>query len=662
MVYYAFAAYAEAVTVCVFSLGYIYFFNLKGASKRMKQRLCLRPLALLMIFLLTFTFFTGCDSSNLPDESSSESSSESEEYSTPIVIPETEPVYFNLVENGATLYKLVCADGASDTIASAMFGLKQSLTSVTGVEFEWELDSNYWSSNMPATAYEILIGTTNRPESAEAKALIRGNDFIIYEHNNRIVILGGTDEKTAEACDYFFENYISDSGDNFTVMQGEQYINRYNYNLGIITIDGVDIMKYTVVVPKNPKTLFSYYAALNLIDYLASEAGVTLKLAYDTEAETEYEIVIGETTRVESVSASKVSLSNSQYILKKVGNSVYMYGEDYMVGGAVSDFLNNYIIAENAKEIDVTGLPTSNIAKTFTFPEKATSALILIGDGMGSEHVEYAFAGRTDTFLATYLENVGTCTTYPYGATATGKTYTDSAASATALATGYKTRNAYLGLDHNKNNIQNVRELASSLGAKTAVLTSDVITGATPAGFLCHHTSRSDTSILRNQINQVKKTDKNLLFAVSVNDNRTKLLEKTREILYTISEGNFNGNTFFAMIEEAYIDKESHSNDLTDMKMCVLRYNDIIGYCIEFVMLHPNTALVITADHECGGLIVSGNSFSYTSTNHTNAKVPVYAIGPGTEMFKDTVVDNTDIGKFLGSAYTDKTFGDPSLD
>lgn len=622
----------------------------------MHKRFHIRSLSLLLILTLLLAFITGCNTTP-PDDTTVGNTTEgitTEE--------ETEPTYLDLFVNGETPYTLICPEDPTNSVFNSMIKLQTAITELTGVELEFTTDFyNPFSETLPETAYEILIGSTNRLEAKEARAMIREKDFIIYEKNNRIVILGGNDAATAEAVAYFIENYLIEEKQNIVIKQGEKFISRYNYDLGVISIDGVDLMNYQIVVPKNPETLFPYFAALNLMDYLSTEAGIELPLVYDDAVQTNYEIVIGETNRPESKSAMQTPLADNQYILKQVDSSLYMYGKDYMVGGAVSKFINGYILPANElnnNEIDITGIPTSNLAEVFTFPKKATSALILIGDGMGQNHVDSTFKNRKDTFLAEYLENIGVCTTYQYGNNEYASSYTDSAASATALATGYKTKNSYLGVDHKNQRLLNVRELASQMGAATAVLTSDVITGATPAGFLCHWNSRKATATLQSQINSVLKSDKNLLFATSVNDNRNQLLPETREILYTIADAS---TTFFAMIEEAHIDKESHNNKLASAQACVLRYNDIIGYCIQFVMLHPETALVITADHECGGLTIDGGNFSYTSGNHTNTKVPVYALGPGTEIFKGVKVDNTDIGKFLGSVYTSAPFGDQTI-
>ena len=110
---------------------------------------------------------------------------------------------------------------------------------------------------------------------------------------------------------------------------------------------------------------------------------------------------------------------------------------------------------------------------------------------------------------------------------------------------------------------------------------------------------------------------------------------------------------------EAYIDKRSHNNDLQATIEMTARYNKLIAYVVRFTLCHPDTALIITADHETGGLMLNKNTGKYvfTSTNHTNSDVPVYAIGDGTEVFKDKKVDNTEIAKFIGEIFGDKNIG-----
>ena len=142
-----------------------------------------------------------------------------------------------------------------------------------------------------------------------------------------------------------------------------------------------------------------------------------------------------------------------------------------------------------------------------------------------------------------------------------------------------------------------------------------------------------------------------------------KLIDETRSALQTISEGD---NTFFAMIEEAYIDKHAHNIRVPDVIHTVTRYNESIAYAVQFILCHPGTALIITADHETGGIVESpGSQYGYvwtshtsaTYTEHTNKNVPLYAVGPETEYFNGKDTENIDIAKFIAKIYGATAFG-----
>ena len=102
------------------------------------------------------------------------------------------------------------------------------------------------------------------------------------------------------------------------------------------------------------------------------------------------------------------------------------------------------------------------------------------------------------------------------------------------------------------------------------------------------------------------------------------------------------------------------------MQDCVVRYNDCIAYVIAFVMLHPYTALIITADHETGGLEKQQdgsykftNNTSSTYWQHTNNNAPIFALGYGVEKLvkAGTVTDNTLVAKHIASIFGDNSFG-----
>ena len=199
--------------------------------------------------------------------------------------------------------------------------------------------------------------------------------------------------------------------------------------------------------------------------------------------------------------------------------------------------------------------------------------------------------------------------------------------------------------------VQNVRELADAYGAKTAVVTTDAITGATPSGFLCHNKNRNNTSQLQTEINRLIAEQK---IEYCIGNAGDDLTVHTRKALNKIADSDA---PFFIMVEGAHIDKQSHSNNYDGVVYMTKRFNDSIAYAIEFVMCHPDTALIITADHETGGLTYRSQEYNFTTTTHTNADVPVYAFGAGVEPLHDTVTDNTEIAKFIAKAFGGENFG-----
>ena len=208
-------------------------------------------------------------------------------------------------------------------------------------------------------------------------------------------------------------------------------------------------------------------------------------------------------------------------------------------------------------------------------------------------------------------------------------------------------------MDHLKKARKNVRELACEKGARTAILTTDVITGATPAGFTAHCDSRKSTELIQSQIDELIKTGKIDFCEGSVGNSLTA---KAKEALSLISA---DGSSFFMMLEEAYIDKNSHKNKYPEMISAVKRYNDAIAYVIEFVIMHPDTALVITADHETGGVFkLSNGSYTFTRTTHSSANVPIFTLGYGTEELTNGVCNNVNIAKFVARIFGESSFGD----
>ncbi len=421
-------------------------------------------------------------------------------------------------------------------------------------------------------------------------------------------------------------------------------------------LNGVALSNYTIVYDE--EDLFAKACADSLYDLLLETTGEKLAIASDTEGAKKNEILIGQTNRNQSVAASQVDVENGEYVLREADGKIVLYADDYMVGGAANHLVNEIIRPAKAegKTNAVVNVEGTGVF-TYEFIDP-TSAILMIGDGMGDNHIAWAQQQEIFAkFSASYLPNQGKVTTYSYSVVEGGAAYTDSAAAATALATGHKTTNGMIGMLPTGRSVKNIRELAYEKGAKTAVLTTDAIQGATPGGFTAHAADRNLTSDILKQITALLNEGKINAAQGTLGDGLQAI---TRETLNDISKG---GAKFFAMIEEGYIDKHSHSCDMSSMFKTLNRFHNTIAYVTEFTLMHPGTILLVTADHETGGVTYEDNMYYFTSNNHTNADVSLFALGKYTEaLTAEGICDNIDIPKFIAEkVYGETEFGGESI-
>ena len=163
-----------------------------------------RLTAFLLAFLMVMAV-VGCNEVVPPEDSTIPSTSEE--------ITETEKVEIPVELSAEELAEYVVirpekADNNSVTVIAAK-KIRETLNSAFGLQISIRDDWYNKTETLPATAKEILVGTTNRVESTNAVAKIKIKDFAIAFENERIVIVGGSEDATSRAVDYFLENYAS---------------------------------------------------------------------------------------------------------------------------------------------------------------------------------------------------------------------------------------------------------------------------------------------------------------------------------------------------------------------------------------------------------------------------------------------------------------------
>lgn len=561
------------------------------------------------------------------------------------------PQVVELTAEGLADYKIVyLADGEDTSEKAAAEKISAAIASSLSVTLPVEANAT-----VAEDGKAIIIYAAESVTASKDKAYLRVKDCAVAVENAKINVVAGSNE----ALDFAADNFISKLSASTVLEQGVTVVEG-TYPAGYVNIDGIALERYDIVYPKGCD-LLTYYTAVALRDYLVDVYDIKLDVKSDREVETVYEILIGNTNRILDVDV-KVELGENQYILFKDEAKVVMLGNSYMIAGGASALLNKYMAGVSAgNTVDITTLPRTAQVETFAW-ETPKSVIYMIGDGMGQNHIEATKELRDmPEFFAEQFPYITNIQTYSYSVLPLRETdATDSAAAGTALATGWKTLNSHLGVDIDSEPIQNIRELARSKGAKTAVLTTDAITGATPSAFICHHNSRFDTDILQEQIDTVVANGE-IDFCWGDGDT-DELTDLAREALSVISK---DGDPFFIMIEEAHIDKESHNQNMSTMPDKVVRFNDCISYCTVFAVMRPDTMVIVTADHETGFLKKASGIWDFNKAYHSNSVVPLFVLGYEgiTELIgTGRHIDNTAIPKFIAKVlYGVEDFGDQNF-
>ena len=420
-----------------------------------------------------------------------------------------------------------------------------------------------------------------------------------------------------------------------------------------MSINGTDISEYQIVCDKEGLD-YNIRAAEYIRDSIQALTGHALGIVDDSETSGEQKIVVGETS-CEISAELDVSTDGVQFSMLVKDGSVALEADYFAIAAAAYYFVDTYV-----KEGDVAIADATVTREPIT--KEAKSFILLIGDGMGVNQT-MLHSYLTDTsdysdgeseFYGYMLPNIGFSRTKSFSGV------TDSAAGGTALSTGYKTFNGYVGLDKNGNEIKSLTELAAELGKATAVMSTETSTGATPASFSAHADSRNSSKEIMDDQSALTEKHGTVIDCTGYTQYAQRYMENNeRRISNTLNTLNKDGDGFFIMYEEAHIDKHCHNNDIENTFLALLSFNQAIARFMEFSFYNPDTVVIITADHETGMLLEnSDGTLSYNSEDHSDADVPVFAWGDGTEFFNGKEIENIEIAHFISSAMGVDTFGD----
>ncbi|MBC8213724.1 MAG: alkaline phosphatase [Candidatus Marinimicrobia bacterium] len=313
------------------------------------------------------------------------------------------------------------------------------------------------------------------------------------------------------------------------------------------------------------------------------------------------------------------------------------------------------------------------------------SIIFIIADGAGIGHYTAHYYSN-QTFSFDDFEHIGLQTTHPANQ---DRIVTDSAAGGSALATGEKVERKSVSM---KNDIalKSVVGWAEHFGMSTGLITTTKVNHATPAAFGSSTNSRynyddiflqlllSDIDIIlgggtkywNDTFVKIAKDNNALVYFdfkdIKIDDDRViglfaddfldlkyenrypTTIEMTKVALEKLEQ---NESGFFLMVEESQTDWAGHVNNATYIKNEMQSLDDLVKYCLEYQSKNPEVLVVLTADHETGGIAVYDEdadnlNIQYIDSHHSANMVPIFASGPGAEAF-DAILDNSEIGKKL---------------
>lgn len=336
-----------------------------------------------------------------------------------------------------------------------------------------------------------------------------------------------------------------------------------------------------------------------------------------------------------------------------------------------------------------------NLKKVETDYDQCKNVIFMIGDGMGFNSIAKTKAedGISDFNIDTFpLQGESKTRSF-------SNAVTDSAAGGSALATGERIINDTVGVypwdvTGLVSHPMNLTELAISQGKLAGVITTDSTSGATPAAFSSHTSARGNEEDITSQqlagdLTLVWGTKTASCSAEIASEygfeyfsdkaGMDALTEGTRSFgqfseavwhetaeagMPTLAEMTTKAidlldddeDGFFLMVEGAHIDKNSHNNNGDGMKDAMKSFDEAIGVALDYAKADGETLVVVTADHETGGITLKDGEYVYTKGSHSSANVPLRVYGCDNFMENGEVMKNKEVSRRVACVMGNKQF------
>ena len=320
------------------------------------------------------------------------------------------------------------------------------------------------------------------------------------------------------------------------------------------------------------------------------------------------------------------------------------------------------------------------------------NVILMIGDGMGLSQIS---AGMYTNNNQTVLEDfpvIGLSKTHSIN-----NLVTDSAAAGTAMACGEKTYNYVLGINSDNKKLESVLEICEENGYNSGLIANSSIVHATPASFYAnidsrkkyeeiavqlsesnidyfigggkkHFNKRTDNRDLIEEMNTVdlvksfrayRKSDAERIGLFTYDDEPPSIMDGRAPLLAdyltaTLDKLDGRKEPFFLMVEGSQIDWGGHANDIDYITSEFIEFNNTIEVALNYAKNNSNTLVIVTADHETGGLAITMGKTknfemvtSFNTVGHSATMVPVFSYGKFSELFTGIYENNQIFHKMI---------------
>lgn len=336
-----------------------------------------------IVLIAMLALFASCS------QGQSETSSGEESETTPAG-DDAHEVYVFMADTSSeysVVYPLIFADEPE----AAYRELRSLISENSGGAFAYK--SDYMTSSENASSFdgakEILLGDTNRKETAIAKGGLRENDYVIKVVNAKLVVAGGSNEATAVAIKHFAAMFFSDTRESLVLRDDFEYRHEHEYPVEYVDIDGSPLGDYTILYAEGAQT-----DALFLSDTIRAKTGYLLDVGQYSEEFSEKAIVIG------------TSPSSEGYAIRTDGENILIDGADVVSRNyAVALFVDKGLLSEDGSGVDIDTASFGFSGQTVSDNKLSVMSLNVYSTGYAENSVRNRYP-RLYSLIGSYVPDV----------------------------------------------------------------------------------------------------------------------------------------------------------------------------------------------------------------------------------------------------------------